>query len=188
MSKEPNNDFLRARIKQSLDLRKPLLDDNTNAIRLINGEGDLLPGLVCDLYADTAVLQYDGKGPHEFWSQAEDVILSLGELPQIANIVYKPRSSTNKKLEALHGSCNSPLIEIIENNHRFIVDIENGQKTGFFFDQRDNRKYLSQFSNQKKVLNIFSYTGGFSIYAGNAHADHVTSLDPSCTGFKVSRQ
>jgi 23S rRNA (cytosine1962-C5)-methyltransferase len=148
----------------------------TNGYRLFNGEGDLLPGLVCDVYDSVAVLQFDGRGPGEFWDRkliAPWILAHTG----CRTVVEKVRGE--KKLPLVHqgGDEFSGETVALENGAKFKVNIATGQKTGFFLDQRDNRQYVCTVSQGKSVLNLFSYSGGFSIYAGLGGARQVESLD-----------
>lgn len=183
--------FLENQISRAFDLRKPWLDSNTTAFRLLNGEGDGLPGLVCDIYGQTAVLQFDGQGPSEFWDRQiisdklqqilhESLPTGLS-LTRVVHKVRRPRKDqapievvTGEQVEKESGQ-----LSILENQAKFQVDIIRGQKTGFFLDQRENRLFVRQISRGKSVLNLFSYTGGFSINAGLGGAKHVTSVDLS---------
>jgi 23S rRNA (cytosine1962-C5)-methyltransferase len=188
---DPRGLFLEKQIARALQIRSAWLDSHTTAFRLINGEGDDLPGLICDIYGPTAVLQFDGKGPAEFWnSQAiaaklQSVLsphLPGGEpLKRIVSKVRRP-GKNQERIELIHGeplSQNNEPQSILEHQAIFHVDIVRGQKTGFFLDQRENRLYIRQIARGKSVLNLFSYTGGFSINAGIGGASHITSVDLS---------
>ncbi len=172
----PNTDFFEARFARALKLRANVRSEHTNAFRLFNGEGDLLPGLVCDLYDHTAVVQFDGQGPAEFWDR--DLISQwLLKNAGVKSVVEKTRRSTDRTTEHLAGEPSAPEVIVKEHGAKFKVNIEKGQKTGFFLDQRENRLYVRQTNHDKSVLNLFSYTGGFSIYAGLGGAKRVASLD-----------
>lgn len=176
--KPPNKSFFEKRFSQSLELRKNFFSSETNSFRLFNGEGDRLPGLVCDIYDKVAVIQFDGEGPFQFWDQ-EFIAEWLLENTLSETVVYKPRFSDKKEPIFWGKRLESEVIEIKENGRHFLVNIIEGQKTGFFLDQRDNRLYVSQLSKESTVLNLFSYSGGFSIYAGSGGAQKVTSVDIS---------
>ncbi len=175
----PHKDFLEARFAQALRLRQHLKAANTNAYRLFNGEGDLLPGLVCDVYGSTAVLQFDGRGPKEFWDR-ESIGQWLLKNLDCTSVIEKNRRNADRTIEHVAGEM-LPGNEVVvqENGVKFKVNLEKGQKTGFFLDQRENRQYVRNISAGKSVLNLFSYTGGFSIYAGLGQARRVASLDIS---------
>lgn len=168
---------------KAFHLRRSLLSPATNAYRLFNGEGDLLPGLVCDMYGTVAVLQFDGTGPSEFWNRPMIADWLLANTP-CKTVVHKFRRSMSEKgVEHIAGEeLTLETLEaymICENETAFIVNLDKGQKTGFFLDQRDNRQFVGTRSQGKTVLNLFSYTGGFSVYAGRGGAKHVTSVDIS---------
>jgi len=173
---KPDMGFYKKRMAQAFEKRQSLLSQVTKCYRLFNGEGDGLPGLVCDVYNSVAVVQFDGEGPRRFWYDTK-VLEELANLKEIEAIVEKPRG--DEDLIPIHGKINESLLVSLENGMKFFVDISKGQKTGFFLDQRDNRKYLSQWVRGKRFLNCFSYTGGFSIAAGVGGASHVTSYDIS---------
>lgn len=149
---------------------------STNAYRLINGEGDFLPGIICDIYNTVAVLQFDGQNMYEFWDQ-EWFAKWLLENTKCQTVYFKPRHDSKLKPQTWGQDLESPFVEILENGCRFLVDIVEGQKTGFFLDQRDNRKYVGDIAKNQSVINLFSYSGGFSVYAGTNHAKKVVSVD-----------
>ena len=183
------NGFFQRRFERALAARSSVIsqtpDRQTTAFRLFNGEGDLLPGLVCDVYGDIAVLQFDGQGPGEFWEKTEIANWLLAHAP-VKTVIEKTRRNAERTIHHLAGAeiksalSDEPATVIIqENGARYLVNLEKGQKTGFFLDQRDNRFYVRQSSKGKSVLNLFSYTGGFSISAGLGGAKHVASVDIS---------
>lgn len=186
-NKKPDFLELENQIIHAATKRKSLLQTQTNAFRLINGEGDFLPGLVCDVYDSTAVLQFDGDSLKAFWTEEErlnTISLVLQKVFQnifnkaIKSIVIKERGAS-ESLRLVWGKEVPPQVEVLENGVKFNVKILEGQKTGFFLDQRDNRSYVRQMAEGKKVLNLFSYTGGFSVYAGLGQAKEVSSVDIS---------
>lgn len=179
-----DKDFFKERLAEALALRKALnliRPDNT-AFRLVHGEGDFLPGLVIDIYGNTAVLQAHSPGMHFV---RNTVALALTELDgiNIRNVYYK--SETTLPYKASLDPVNDYLIGgfesniATENGLQFYVDWLKGQKTGFFVDQRDNRSLLEHFAAGRKVLNMFCYTGGFSFYAMRGGAELVHSVDSS---------
>jgi 23S rRNA (cytosine1962-C5)-methyltransferase len=181
----PTGDYWATRLAQALRLRKTSLLPSaaTNCFRLIHGEGDGLPGLIVDYYDGVAVVQSHSYGMHadrELISRALQI--SLGD--ELKSVYYKNNSAMPGKVrdqqqsEYLFGLGGVPHI-VAENNNKFYVDWEEGQKTGFFIDQRENRKLLGQYAAGKKVLNTFCYTGGFSIYAMSGQAELVHSVDSS---------
>lgn len=183
----PTRSFFEERFARANRLRQSLPSHLSDSYRLFNGEGDWLPGLVCDLYGSVAVIQFDGQGPSEFWDR-ELVTNWLLEATSCKAVVEKSRRSSEKALEVLGGVLQSSEVVIQENGVRFKVNLEKGQKTGFFLDQRDNRNYVRQISAGKSVLNLFSYSGGFSIYAGLGGAKKVASLDISRGAIELAEE
>jgi 23S rRNA (cytosine1962-C5)-methyltransferase len=174
----PSQNFLEKKFKHAFDLRKNVRSEQTTAYRLFNGEGDLLPGLVCDIYGTTAVIQFDGQGPGEYWDKnhiAQWLLAHTG----CTSVIEKNRRNSERAIENLAGTPSESEVLVKENGVIFKVNLEKGQKTGFFLDQRENRHYIRQVSSGKSVLNLFSYTGGFSVYAGLGGARKVASLDVS---------
>jgi 23S rRNA (cytosine1962-C5)-methyltransferase len=139
--KPPNAAFFEQQVKRAVALRQGLNLEGTTAYRLINGEGDFLPGLVCDVYGATAVVQFDGRGPSEFYNK-EQIAGWISQFTGVKSVVEKFRRNTEGGLNLLAGSPTASAIEITENGVRFEVDIENGQKTGFFLDQRDTHYHV----------------------------------------------
>jgi 23S rRNA (cytosine1962-C5)-methyltransferase len=172
----PQEKYFEETLSKALDLRSKIISSNTTAYRLINGEGDFMPGLICDVYGDVAVLQFDGPSMYEFWDQ--DFLSSwiLKNL-KLKTIYFKPRHDSQLKPKTWGEPLTSNIVQCKENGLEFLVDIVEGQKTGFFLDQRDNRKYLSHIAKDQTVLNLFSYSGGFSVHAGSNFAKSVTSVD-----------
>ena len=165
-------------LRQTLDLIRP---DN-DCFRLVHGEGDFLPGLVVDIYGDTAVVQAHSPGMH---FERHRIAAALTELPGacIRNVYYKSETTLPYKArldpenEYLAGSYDGNIAT--ENGLQFNIDWMRGQKTGFFVDQRDNRSLLQHYSRGRRVLNMFCYTGGFSVYAMRGGAELVHSVDSS---------
>ena len=150
----------------------------TNCYRLVHGEGDGLPGLIIDMYNGVAVIQAHHLGIHndrKLIAQALKAALS-----DAVNSVYFKSIATAQvnESEYLLGMTGVPHV-VLEHGQKFYVDWEEGQKTGFFLDQRENRKRVGEMSKGLKVLNTFSYTGGFSVYALAAGAELVHSVDAS---------
>lgn len=170
--------FVAARIEAAVTLRKRLFSDcNTTGFRLLNGEGDNLPGLVCDVYGDQAIFQLDGDGPAGFWN-LDGIASNISKSTGVANFFRKHRSGESESLStAVLGAAPSGEVSFRENGLKFSADVLRGQKTGFFFDQRDNRQRVGAIAKDRTVLNLFGYTGGFSIYAGCGGARHVTTVD-----------
>mgnify|MGYP002072690190 CR=1 FL=1 len=184
--------FWSKRIKNAIDFRKNILNFpsiTTNTFRLIHGEGDLLPGLIIDIYNDTAVIQCHSKGMMLSQGQIRDALIQ--ESGGIIQYVYAKNKESLPQSEMENRWLTEPRVDpisVIENGNIFFADIETGQKTGFFLDQRDNRHMLGLFAKGKTVLNCFCYTGGFSVYALNQGATKVTSVDVSKTAMAICDQ
>jgi len=166
------------RLRQTLNLIRP---DN-NALRLVHGEGDFLPGLIVDLYGNTAVVQAHSPGMHFARNIIANALVNL-DGADIKNVYYK--SETTLPFKAQLDPQNDYIIGgfetniAVENGLKFHVDWLKGQKTGFFVDQRDNRSLLEHYASGRNVLNMFCYTGGFSFYAMRGGANLVHSVDSS---------
>ena len=176
--------FYAVRLQEAFAVRRSLgmMRPDNNAFRLVHGEGDFLPGLVVDIYGPTAVMQAHSPGMH----YAREIIAGqLVAIPGLGveNVYYK--SETTLPYKARLDPQNEYIIgsyvgnEALENGLKFNIDWLKGQKTGFFVDQRDNRSLLEKFAHGRRVLNMFCYTGGFSVYAMRGGAEQVHSVDSS---------
>ena len=182
-------DFWRERIRAAYQVRCSLglIADNNNSYRLVHGEGDFLPGLIVDIYADTAVVQAHSIGMHCHRQQIAEAIEQ--EVPQVDKVYYKSDDTLphkapiqGERVGYLIGAAKADLSGDFwakENGLDFRIDWLRGQKTGFFIDQRDNRALLEHYAAGKEVLNMFCYTGGFSVYALRGGAKLVHSVDVS---------
>lgn len=180
---EIDNKFWENKLREAYELRKLLAFENTNCYRLVHGEGDGFPGLIIDFYNGVAVFQAHTIGMHLVKDAVVDALKAIYGSELLA--VYDKSAETLPKLYAekikngyLFGQVSLPHM-VEENGVKFNINWETGQKTGFFLDQRDNRKLLQKFVAGKKVLNAFSYSGGFSAYALLAGAKEVFSVDSS---------
>ncbi len=179
----PDGFFLR-RLDNAYSLRRSLglIRDDNDCFRLVHGEGDFLPGLVIDIYGDTAVMQAHSPGMHFCRHEIAEALTMLSEA-RIRNVYYKSETTLPYKAhldpenEYLIGSFDGNIA--VENGLKFNIDWMKGQKTGFFLDQRENRALLEKYSRGRKVLNMFCYTGGFSVYAMRGGALSVDSVDSS---------
>lgn len=220
---EINEQFFEKRISTAFEVReKFVLGKKTNACRIVNGESDLMPGLIVDKYADYLVVQFHNPGI-EKWKN--DIVGALKKVIRPKGIYERSDVRERKREQPLatppslalardtssseeEDSVCPPLperglggsrrdllygnipdeIEILENGYKFLVNVKEGQKTGFFLDQRDKRAALQKYVNGKKVLNCFSYTGGFSVYALGAKAENVVSVDASEPALQVAEK
>jgi len=159
-----------------------MTEKETNCFRLIHGEGDDSPGLIIDIYNETAVMQCHSIGMFKQRQLINDALLSIKELG-IKNVYCKSKNTLPKnygaaqKDEFLTGAATEDVV--LENGLQFFVDWEVGQKTGFFLDQRENRALLGKYAKNKTVLNTFCYSGGFSVSALADGAANVHSVDLS---------
>ncbi|MFP5459647.1 MAG: class I SAM-dependent rRNA methyltransferase [Bacteriovoracia bacterium] len=167
------------RMERALSLKRHLYRPGTqDSFRLFNGEGDLLPGLVCDVYASVAVLKLDGEAANGFWNPAEIAQWLMGTSLGLKTIYLKRRNNEAEKGEVLvDGGVELEALRFHENGVLFETHLIDAAKTGFFLDQRDNRALVGQLARDKTLLNLFGYTGGFSVFAGLGGATQVTTVD-----------
>jgi 23S rRNA (cytosine1962-C5)-methyltransferase len=184
-----DTDFFRSRLECAVRSRESLLaGDERNACRLVYAESDGLPGLVVDRYHDFLVCQFLSAGA-EYWK--DTIVQHLADLTAPEGIFERSDTDSRAKegIEMKSGTLwgrNPPgLVEIREQGLRFLVDIEHGHKTGFYLDQRENRAQVARFSNGAKVLNCFSYTGGFSLWAIKGGATEVTNVETSADAIEI---
>ncbi len=185
-----DKDFIQNRIETAAQFRKQIINpETTNAYRVINAESDFLPGLVVDKYGDFLVCQFLSAGA-EFWKKETiEILLNIFNPTGIferSDVEVREKEGLQQFKGILYGKEPEELIEILENGNKFLVDINLGHKTGFYLDQRDNRKLLETFSSEKEILNCFSYTGGFSVYAIKAGASKVVNLDSSLEALSLA--
>ena len=191
---EINHDYWCKRLNAAFKMRQSIgiadsLDNNT--YRLVHGEGDFLPGLVIDCYGETAVMQAHSVGMHMC---REDICRALIEVMggRIKHVYYKSETTLPYKAELgqengfIYGKTENDVA--LENGLKFHVDWLRGQKTGFFVDQRENRSLLEHYAKGKSVLNMFCYTGGFSVYAMRGQAKLVHSVDSSAKAVELTNR
>ena len=185
-------DFWRERIRAAYQMRETigLVREDNDTFRLVHGEGDFLPGLVVDVYADTAVVQAHSVGMHVCRKDIAEAVLEV--VPQVKNVYYKSEDTLPFKADISEPKVgyiiqrfkdskiqNSEEFWSTENGLQFRIEWLRGQKTGFFIDQRENRALVERYAKGKDVLNMFCYTGGFSLYALRGGAKTVDSVDVS---------
>jgi 23S rRNA (cytosine1962-C5)-methyltransferase len=184
-------DFWRCKIEKALAVRKTVgFVDNpqTNVFRLIHGEGDGMPGLIADYYNGVVVLQAHDTG---MWRRRQFFAKILSNLSGLkVHAVYDKSENTLNAANDQDGFLfgNADAGEVTEYGHRFIIDFREGQKTGFFIDQRENRRLLGNYAHGKKVANVFGYTGGFSVYAAAVGATQVDTVDASAKAIEFAKQ
>ena len=184
--------FFRNRVQKALALREGLpAAKHTNAMRLINGENDRLPGLIVDRYADVLVAQFLAAGAERWRDPILDALVEFSG----CEAVFERSDAEVRKLEGLEprvgfarGNRNATRCPIIEHGLNFRVDVEQGQKTGFFLDQRENRQRVRALAAGREVLDGFSYTGGFAISALAGGARRVTAVESSAPALEVAKE
>jgi 23S rRNA (cytosine1962-C5)-methyltransferase len=184
-------DFFVRRMERAGDIRRRYVErPGTNAYRVVNGESDLLPGLIVDRYGECLVVQFHTRGM-ERWKEeiVESLVAAFGPrgIWERADVSVRNIENLGAVRGLLHGSV-PDTIEIVENGLRFLVDVKEGQKTGFFLDQRDKRSAFTKYAKDREVLNCFSYTGGFTVYAMAAGARRVVSVDSSRRALDVAKE
>ncbi len=180
--------FFRDRLQRALARRENLPGLSGNARRLVNGESDGLPGLIVDRYGDYLVAQFLAAGA-EFWKPV--IVEELGKLSEVKGIYERSEAAVRRKegLEprqgVLAGQTPPPLVAIEEDGLKFLVDVVNGHKTGYYLDQRENRREVAIFARGRRVLNCFAYTGGFGIHALAGGAAELTNLEISAPSLEL---
>lgn len=185
-----NGDWFERLFKRSAQLRRETISDATNAYRVINAEGDGLPGLIIDRYDDYLVVQCVALGMARLESLWLPALMSVFTPKGIIERSERARRDVNltRKDSLLAGEEPPSQVEIRENGLKFKVDMTAGQKTGFYLDQRENRETVGRLCAGKRVLNAFSFTGGFGIYAGAAGASEVIMADTSKPALLLARK
>ncbi|MBI5353055.1 MAG: class I SAM-dependent methyltransferase [Chloroflexi bacterium] len=187
-----NADWFRAKLVSAALVRESLEGMNTTGYRLVHGENDGLPGLVIDRYADALVLKLYTPAwiPH-----LKDFCEALAQVSPATHLILRLNRSLQKQTEFLHGLSDGMTLSLLapeglilfkENGLIFESDPIHGQKTGFFLDQRDNRARVEKLSKDRSVLNVFSYTGGFSVYVARGGAKEVVSVDSSAPAIEAA--
>lgn len=181
---------LQANLERAVALRRRLFDPvRTNAVRLVNGEGDALPGLVVDQYADVLVCQISTLGMERLKPFVVETLVGLVQPRAVyekSDVAARYEEGLKDFAGLLYGRDFGPVV-VVENGLRFHVDIKHGQKTGFFLDQREMRALLENLVDGRRVLNGFAYTGGFSVYARRGGATRVVSVDSSTGALRLAQ-
>lgn len=182
--------LVQQRVAHALELRRRILPPASDAYRLINGEGDFLPGTIADVYASSIVLQCLTAGA----AKLKPLVIEALDATLAPAGIYERSTGTVRREEGLApeegvvaGEVPAGPVSIRENGLRFLVNVQGGQKTGFFLDQRDNRALVRQLAAGHDILNAFAYTGAFSIYAAAGGARHVTSVESSPRALDLAR-
>lgn len=192
---EVDSTFWLNRINNALNLRKAIglyPSTDTNIFRLVHGEGDLLPGLIVDIYGDTAVMQCHSVGMYLARTEIADAVMQV--MADTITAIYDKSSGTlpyRQKYNPTDGymvGSESENITCLEHGNKYFVSWVEGQKTGFFIDQRENRLLLQSYTNGKSVLNTFGYTGGFSVSALKGGAKEVITVDSSSSAVSLANR
>ncbi len=186
-------DFFALRLGAAKEMREEFLGiEDTNAYRLVFAEGDNLPGLIVDKYADVLVMQIHTFGMEKLKAAVVDALVKVFKPEAVYDRsdvgVRKQEGLDSMPKGLLYGEYDGGPVEIKENGIRFLVDVANGQKTGFFLDQRENRAATAKYVKGRTVLNLFSYSGGFSCYAFKAGAASVASVDASAEAIDLCKK
>jgi len=189
----PDIDFFRNRIEKAIDYRKSIgIFDNPdiNVFRLVHAEGDGLPGLVIDFYNGVAVMQMHSIGFYRIRTEIASILKDL--MQDKITAVYDKSETTIPHMSGITGTNeflygNSEAVIVTENGYKFKIDWTTGQKTGFFIDQRDNRQLLEKYSGGRSVLNMFGYTGAFSVYAMK-NASSIHTVDSSFPAIELANE
>ncbi|HEX9101528.1 MAG TPA: class I SAM-dependent methyltransferase, partial [Polyangia bacterium] len=177
--------FVSARVRSALRARRGVIDAaTTDAFRWLNGEGDFLPGVVVDVYGPVAVVRLDGDAVRVWRDAVVAAVVDEGRALGVAHVLERSRGGRG---ELLHGGPPPSPVPVRENGVRFAVDVLHGQKTGFFLDQRENRRAIRPFAAGVDVVYLFGYTGGFSVHAALAGARRVTTVDVAAPALADAR-
>ncbi len=187
-----DTDFWRRRLQRAIGGRDRLAaDPATTAYRLVNAESDGLPGLVVDRYGDWLVTQCLTWG---MACRRDEIVALLADLVRPTGIYARDDADVRQKeglppeTGPVWGAEPPDRVEIVEHGHRFLVDVKRGHKTGFYLDQRENRRRAATYCADAEVLNLFAYTGGFGVYAGRAEARQVVNVDSSAQALALAEQ
>ena len=187
-----DEDFWRRRLQQASAGRAALAADaQTNAYRLVHAESDGLPGLVVDRYGDWLVVQTLTLGIERVKPLLARLLVELCQptgIVERSDVDVRTKEGLRPAVGMLHGQTPAGLVEILEHGQRFLVDLLGGQKTGFYLDQRENRRRTAAYCQAARVLNAFSYSGGFAVYALAGGAQHVVNLDSSIDALELGER
>ena len=184
-------EFLRRRIAQAQAYRARTVARESSAYRVVFSEADSLPGLIVDRYADTLTIQVSTLGLAQRRDKVVEALvaeLAPRGIVERIDLDMGNREGLDARTEGVVWGEAPERVEIVENGHRFLVDLMAGQKTGFYMDQRDNRRMVGALCQGARVLNGFAYTGAFAVYAAAADAAQIVNVDTSAEALEVARQ
>jgi 23S rRNA (cytosine1962-C5)-methyltransferase len=179
-------ELFRTRVLAALALRAQALPADTSAYRLIHGEGDRLPGVVCDRYGPYAVLKVDGEGALALRAQLADALRAPLAQLGIIGVILRTSRRHGGRAELLFGEAPPRELEVQERGMKLLANVWEGQKTGLFLDHRESRARVRSLAAGKRVLNLYGYTGGFSVAAGLGGASFVTTVDAARPAIELS--
>lgn len=181
--------LLASRVAEALARRLERIDlATTTTFRWIHGEGDRLPGIHVDVYGPAAVVRYDGEGARAFYRELPDLLRELGHPMGTTTVIDRQHRGGTPDGTALPWDAGTSEMEVLENGIRFVVDLARGQKGGLFLDQRENRAEIGRRAQGKRVLNLFGYTGGFSLYAAVGGAARTDTVDAAKPALEAARR
>lgn len=176
------------RLSQAADLRDRIVPPETDCYRLVHGEGDLLPGVVCDVYGAFAVLRFDGEGVLALRDAIVGALEPVLRTRGVETLLERSGRQAERAVRAVFGEAPSGLAWVREHAMRMPVDLLLGQKTGMFLDHREWRRRVRELSRGARVLNLYGYTGGFSVAAGLGGAVHVTTVDVAQRAIELANE
>jgi 23S rRNA (cytosine1962-C5)-methyltransferase len=175
-----------SRIEAAAELRKKVVPPQTTTYRLLHGEGDRLPGVVCDLYSEYAVMKFDGQGIQHFQSEIIAALTPHLKAQGVRHLLIRSGRGKKHAIQVAFGSIPEHPIEVMERGMKLLVNLVHGQKTGLFIDHRDSRWRLRSLSENLRVLNLYGYTGAFSVAAGLGKAACVSTVDIAKPAIKLA--
>jgi len=185
--------FFRRRLEEAFSLRRQLFPEKSekSALRLVNAEADGLPGVVIDRYGEILVCQFSSAGGERWRGEIVRQLRELTGAPTVyerSDLEVRSKEGLPQRCGLLWGAEPPDLVEISEYGCRFLVDIRRGHKTGFYLDQRENRRLAGEFAVAAQVLNCFSYSGGFAVPALKGGAENVVNIDASADALELARR
>jgi len=184
--------FWRCRLERAISARQSLASDpDTTAYRLVHAESDYLPGLVVDRYGEWVIVQFLTLGVERHRDEIVAALVGLlapRGVYERSDVDVRAKEGLPERVDPLWGEEPPELVEVLENGHRFLVDVRQGHKTGFYLDQRENRALLPAYSDGGDVLDVFAYTGGFAVYAAGGRASSVTLVESSAPVLDLARR
>jgi 23S rRNA (cytosine1962-C5)-methyltransferase len=184
--------FWQRRLERAITVRQTLAGDPTTAVyRIVHAESDYLPGLIVDRYGEWLVVQFLTLGVERRRDEIVAVLVDLlapRGIYERSDVEVRAKEGLEQRAGPLWGEEPPELVEVLENDHRFLVDLRRGHKTGFYLDQRENRARLPDFCNGAEALDVFAYTGSFGVYAGAGGASRLALVESSASALDLARR